>query len=57
MIHKSDFLVLDDGNFVLSDNLNLLRNTLLIFLSVIVLNEEDGILKKFHPFHSGLTGR
>ena len=41
MIHKFNFLVLDGGNFFLSDDLNLLRNTLLILLSVIVLNEED----------------
>ena len=41
MIHKFDFLLLDGGNFVLSDNLNILRNTLRISLSVIVLNEKD----------------
>ena len=39
MIHKFDFLVLDGGNLVLSDNLNILSNTLLISLSVIVLND------------------
>ena len=52
MIHEFDILVLDGGNLVISDDLNILRNTLQIFLSVIVLNEEDGILKKFHPFYS-----
>ena len=40
MIHKFDFLLLDGGNLVLSDNLNLLNNALLISLSVIVLNEK-----------------
>ena len=41
MIHKFDLLVLDCGNLVLSNNWNILSNTLLISLSVIVLNEED----------------
>ena len=41
MIHKFVFLVLDGANLVLSDNLNILSNTLLISLSVIVLNEEN----------------
>ena len=41
MIHKFDFLLLDGGHLVLSDNLNILSNTLLISLSVIVLNETD----------------
>ena len=41
MIHKLDFLGSDGGNSVLSDNLNILSNTLLISLSIIVLNEED----------------
>ena len=41
MIHKFDFLLLDGGTFVLFDNLNILNNTLLISLSVIVLNEKD----------------
>ena len=41
MIHKLDFLGSDGGNSVLSDNLNILSNTLLISLFVIVLNEED----------------
>ena len=41
MIHEFDILVLDGGNSVLSDNLNILSNTLLISLSIIVLNEED----------------
>ena len=48
MIHKFDFLVLDGGNLVLSDNLNILSNTLLISLFVIALNEED-ILQYFCP--------
>ena len=41
IIHKFDFQVLYCGNLVLSDNLNILSNTLLISLSIIVLNEED----------------
>ena len=41
MIHEFDILVLDGGNLVISDDLNILRNTLQISLSVIVLNEED----------------
>ena len=41
MIHKFDFLLLDGGNLVLSDNLNILSNTLLISFPVIVLNETD----------------
>ena len=41
MIHKFDFLLLVGGNLVLSDNSNILRNALLISLSVIVLSEED----------------
>ena len=48
MIHKFDFLLLDGGNLVLSDNLNILSNTLLISLSVIVLNEK-GISHIFAP--------
>ena len=41
MVHEFDILVLDGGNLVISDDLNILRNTLQISLSVIVLNEED----------------
>ena len=41
MIHEFDILVLDGGNLVISDDLNILRNTLQISLSVIVLNETD----------------
>ena len=42
MIHKFDFLLLDGGNLVLSDNnLNILSNVLLISLYVILLNEKD----------------
>ena len=41
MIHKFNFLVLGGGNLVLSDNSNILSNTLLISLSDIVLNEKD----------------
>ena len=41
MIHKFDFLLLDGGHLVLSDNLNILSSTLLISLSVIVINEQD----------------
>ena len=41
MIPKFDFLLLNGGNLVLSDNLNIIRNTLLISLSVIALNEKD----------------
>ena len=41
MIHELDFLVLDGGNSILSDDLNILRNTIRISLPVIVLNEED----------------
>ena len=41
MSHKFDFLLLDGDNLILSDNLNILSKTLLIYLSVIVLNEED----------------
>ena len=41
MINEFDFPLLDGGNLVLSDDLNFLSNTLLISLSVIVLNEED----------------
>ena len=36
MVHRFDFLVSNGGNSVLSDNLNILSNTLLIFLSLIV---------------------
>ena len=41
MINEFDFPLLDGGNLALSDDLNFLSNTLLISLSVIVLNEED----------------
>ena len=41
MIQKFDFLLLDGGNLVLSDHLNILSNTLEIFLFVTVLNEKD----------------
>ena len=41
MIHEIDILVLNGSNLVISDDLNILRNTLQISLSVIVLNEED----------------
>ena len=70
MIHEFDILVLDGGNLVISDDLNILRNTLQISLSVIVLNEEDidhifapkmtelhGLLKNVHNFYPGLSGR
>ena len=33
--------LLDGGNLVIADDLNIHRNTLQISLSVIVLNEED----------------
>ena len=41
MIRKFDFLSSDGCNLVLSEDLNILINTLLIILSVIVLNDED----------------
>ena len=41
MIHKFDFFGSDGGNSLLSDNSNILSNTLLISLSLIVLNKED----------------
>ena len=41
MIHEFDILVLDGGNLVISDDLNILKNTLQISSSVIVLNKED----------------
>ena len=41
MLHKFDYLVLDGDNLVLSNNLNVLSNTLLISLSLHALNEED----------------
>ena len=41
MIQKFDLLGSDGGSSVLYDNSNILSNTLLISLSIIVLNEED----------------
>ena len=41
MIHTFYFLLLDGGNLVLSGNLSIFSNAMLISLSVIVLNEKD----------------
>ena len=44
MVHRFDFLVSNGGNSVLSDNLKILSNTLMISLSVIVMKKISKIL-------------
>ena len=50
MIHKFDFLLLDGGNLVLSDNSNILSKTLLISLSAIVSKEKNISQEWFSTF-------
>ena len=52
MIHTFAFLLLDGGNLVLSDFLNILSNILLISLSVILSNEKD--IRDGLKNHSGI---